>query len=160
MLCLGRQAVGAGQIASTHPALHVVSQLPQRQGLGVGLGHVGLQAGQLPGRLAELAGQTQARHLLGSLRLCCGGVRSAGTGRPLARQPERHGEGDLGFAPAGVAVEAVVAVAQLQRRRCGPEPGGAGAFHVGTAALAVGLTRSDGALPRGVEGGAQGHNSA
>jgi hypothetical protein len=156
---LGGQRICTCQIASAHAAFDIVGELLQRLRLAVGLRSLGLRGRELPRGFAQFTGKAKAGHLFGRL---CLGHRSLGGGRTgdsLARQPQRHGDTDLGFALASVALQAVVAVAQLQRRWSSPEAARSGAVGLGAAALAVSLAGRDGTLPSHVQGVAESGNA-
>ena len=103
----------------------------------------------------KFTGQAPAGRLLGGAGLRAGGGGGGQAGRLLAGQPKRHRHTQLGFALAGVVLQAVVTVAQLKRGWCCPPAGGSGALGVGPLALARAFTRSNRALPGQVQRGAQ-----
>ena len=156
MFGLCGQGVGTCQVAGAHAALDIVGELLQPLGLRVRLGAFGLRRGDLPCRFVQLTGQAQAGHLFGRLGLGRGGVRCACASCSLAGQPQGNSNADLGLAAAGIAMQAVVAMAQFQRRWRSPEAARGGAIRFGAATLAFALAGRDGALPCSVQRRAKG----
>ena len=156
LLGLRGQGVGPRQVTGAHTALDIVGELLQPLGLGVGLGQLRLGRSDLPCRFAQLTGQAQAGHLFGRQGLGRSGVRHACARCSLAGQPEGNSYADLGLAAAGVPMQAVVAMAQFQRRWRSPEAARSGAIRLGAAALAFALAGRNGALPCSVQRRAKG----
>ena len=98
------QGIGAGQVAGAHAALDVVGQLLQVLALGGGLNELYWQCREQPGGFAQLPDEAKARHLFRRLGLGCGRLGGSRAGGALAGQPQGHGDADLGFAAAGIAL--------------------------------------------------------
>ena len=135
----------------------ILSLVGSVSGAYINLRDLDRQAGPCPSLLAQLASQLQSRRLLGRGRLRRGRSGHALVRITLAGEPQWQSDAQLSLAGAIIALQAVVAMAQGERRRGCPQGPGGEALGVGATQLPLGFPGHDGALPGSIQCDTQRH---